>query len=105
MAKKLVFADVLVKGEWWNAAIKPLTSPQIKSATKELMRVRGPLVSEDFHGIWMADAPSNLINVKDPQRPVMMRVFIPWLQIVGIGVIEGPGITPGFTVEPVDKQP
>jgi hypothetical protein len=105
MAKKQEVADVLVNGEWWNTAMKPLTTPEVKESTTGAMRVRGPLVKEDHHGIWIGDAPSNLIHVKSPKRQVLMRVFIPWRAIITIGGIEDPGVAPGFTAEPSGGQP
>ena len=98
MAKAQKVADVLVRREWWYATVARLLMPPPASGTGELHRVRGPLVGQDFQGIWIGDAPSNLQRAKDGS-PLFVHILIPWGQVLALAVIDEPaGIRPGFAV-------
>ena len=87
---------MLVKREWWFSTVAKLLKPY-PSGSGELHRIRGPLVSQDHHGVWLGEAPSNLVHVQDQSKPIMARVFIPLNQIIALAVIDDPGKTkPGF---------
>jgi hypothetical protein len=97
--------DVLVHREWWNRSVAKLLRPH-KVGTGELHRLRGPLVAQDFQGIWLAEAPSNLVRAKDKSSPVLAQILIPWNQVVALAIIDDPTrLKPGFTVTEVVLMP
>lgn len=107
MAKRRSVADVLVKRAWWNDMAK-LLAPHPTFGTSELHRVRGPLVAQDHRGIWLGEAPSNLVRLKDKARapaPVLVEIFIPWEHVIALAVLDDPGsVKPGFAVTEVTSD-
>jgi hypothetical protein len=94
-------AYLIVKREWWLNTVGKLMQPY-QSGSGELHRVRGPLVNQDIHGIWIGEVPSNLIHLKKPGQPVFMKLFVPWSHIVALGVIDDPAQQKaGFAAEPL----
>ena len=97
---------ILVSQTWWSS-VTPLLAPSPEGATGPLVRLLGPLVSQDAAGIWLGEVPANL-RAKGG-APVMMSLLIPWEQIVALGAIEeSSGLKPGFaavSVEAVPDQP
>jgi hypothetical protein len=92
---------VLVSQTWWSN-VAPLLAPSSERAAGPLVRLLGPLVSQDAAGIWLGDVPANLRRPKGGSH-VMMSLLIPWEQIVAVGAIEeSSGLKPGFAAMPVD---
>lgn len=99
---------VLVSQTWWSSAA-PLLAPAPEHPAGSMVRLLGPLVSQDAAGIWLGDVPANLTRAKGGSH-VMMSLLIPWEQIVAVGAIEeSSGLRPGFaamSVEPrTDSRP
>ena len=101
MSKHRHAAFVLVSQSWWSA-VAPLLAPSPNRSQAPLVRLLGPLVSQDAAGIWLGDVPANLTQPKrGPQ--VMMSLLIPWDEIVAMGLIEeSTGLKPGFAALPVE---
>ncbi len=101
MPKHRNAAFVLVSQTWWSAAT-PLLAANPSRSEAALVRLLGPLVSQDAAGIWLGEVPANLTQPKrGPQ--VMMSLLIPWHEIVAMGVIEeSTGLKPGFAALPVE---
>src|SRR5438045_901397 len=100
MPKHRSAAFVLVSQTWWSAAA-PLLASGAASSDAALVRLLGPLVSQDAAGIWLGEVPANLTQQKRGS-PVMMSLLIPWHEVVAMGVIEqGTGVKPGFAALPV----
>jgi hypothetical protein len=106
MPKQRNAAFVLVSQSWWST-VAPLLPPNPHPSTAPLVRLLGPLVSQDAAGIWLGDVPANLTRPKG--GAVMMSLLIPWEQIVALGAIEeSSGLKPGFAAMSVDapeRQP
>jgi hypothetical protein len=101
MPKQRNAAFVLVSQTWWSA-IAPLLAPSPRDTSAPLVRLLGPLVSQDAAGIWLGDVPANLTRAKGGSH-VMMSLLIPWHQIVALGAIEeSSGLKPGFAALPVE---
>jgi hypothetical protein len=101
MPKQRNAVFVLVSQTWWSA-VSPLLAPGPRPSTASVVRLLGPLVSQDAAGIWLGDVPANLTRPKSGS-PVMMSLLIPWEQIVALGAIEeSSGVKPGFAVESVE---
>jgi hypothetical protein len=82
----------------------PLLAPSSQPAAGSLVRLLGPLVSQDAAGIWLGDVPANLTRAKGGAH-VMMSLLIPWEQIVAVGAIEeSSGVRPGFAAMTVDAR-
>ena len=101
MPKHRNAAFVLVSQTWWSA-VTPLLAASPSRSEAALVRLLGPLVSQDAAGIWLGEVPANLTQPKrGPQ--VMMSLLIPWHEIVAMGVIEeSTGLKPGFAALPVE---
>jgi hypothetical protein len=97
--------DVLIYSRWWNSAIElMLTSSEVRPATtRELIRVRGPLVDRTFKASGSVRFHQASFAPKDPFRSVKTRLLIPWGQILAIRIIDEPGMRLGFTVEETGK--
>jgi hypothetical protein len=68
-----------------------------------VVRLLGPLVSQDAAGIWLGDVPANLTRARGGAH-VMMSLLIPWEQIIALGAIEESSVSkPGFAVVSVDE--
>jgi hypothetical protein len=94
---------VLVPQTWWSS-VAPLLAPNSQPAAGSLVRLLGPLVSQDTAGIWLGDVPANLTRAKGGAH-VMMSLLIPWEQIVAVGAIEeSSGVKPGFAAMAVDAR-
>jgi hypothetical protein len=101
MPKHRNAAFVLVSQTWWSAAA-PLLAPSPHSPQAPLVRLLGPLVSQDAAGIWLGEVPANLTQPKRGSQ-VMMSLLIPWHEIVAMGLIEqSTGVKPGFAALPVE---
>jgi hypothetical protein len=95
---------VLVSQTWWSS-VTPLLAPSPQQAAGPLVRLLGPLVSQDAAGIWLGEVPANLTRGKSGVH-VMMSLLIPWEQIVAVGAIEeSSGVKPGFAAMSVDAHP
>jgi hypothetical protein len=101
MPKQRNAAFVLVSQTWWST-VAPLLAPNPHSSTAPLVRLLGPLVSQDAAGIWLGDVPAILTRGKGGAH-VMMSLLIPWEQIIALGAIdESSGLKPGFAALSVD---
>jgi hypothetical protein len=101
MPKQRNAAFVLVSQTWWST-VAPLLAPTSPPSTAALVRLLGPLVSQDAAGIWLGEVPSNLTRAKGGS-PAMMSLFIPWHQIIALGAIEeSSGLKPGFAAVSVE---
>jgi hypothetical protein len=82
-----------------------LLAANSRPSSAHVVRLLGPLVSQDAAGIWLGDVPANLTRPKGGTH-VMMSLLIPWEQIIALGAIEeSNGLRPGFaalSVEDVD---
>ena len=103
MSKPRNAAFVLVSQSWWST-VEPLLAPgPHRPSTASVVRLLGPLVSQDAAGIWLGDVPANLTRAKGGAH-VMMSLLIPWEQIIALGAIEeSSGLKPGFAVVPADE--
>jgi hypothetical protein len=103
MPKHRNAAFVLVSQTWWSAAA-PLLAPNPHSSQAPLVRLLGPLVSQDAAGIWLGEVPANLTQSKRGSQ-VMMSLLIPWHEIVAMGLIEeSTGLKAGFAALPVEAH-
>ena len=103
MPKQRNAAFVLVSQTWWST-VAPLLAPNPHSSTAPVVRLLGPLVSQDAAGIWLGDVPANLTRSKGGAH-VMMSLLIPWEQIIALGAIEeSSGVKPGFAVVAADES-
>jgi len=101
MPKQRNAAFVLVSQSWWSS-VAPLLAPNPNAATAPVVRLLGPLVSQDAAGIWLGEVPANLTRGKGGSH-VMMSLLIPWEQIIALGAIdESSGVKPGFAALSVD---
>jgi|SRR6476469_4576462 hypothetical protein len=101
MPKQRNAAFVLVSQTWWST-VTPLLAPNSNPSTASVVRLLGPLVSQDAAGIWLGDVPANLTRSKGGAH-VMMSLLIPWEQIIALGSIEeSSGVKPGFAVVAAD---
>jgi hypothetical protein len=92
---------ILVSQTWWSS-VTPLLAPSPERPAGPLVRLLGPLVSQDAAGIWLGEVPANLRRGKGGSH-VMMSLLIPWEQIVAVGAIEeSSGVKPGFAAMPVE---
>jgi hypothetical protein len=102
MPKQRNVAFVLVSQTWWST-VSPLLAPNPPSSTAPVVRLLGPLVSQDAAGIWLGDVPANLTRPKSGAH-LMMSLLIPWEQVIALGAIEeSSGLKPGFAVVSVDE--
>lgn len=103
MPKQRNAAFVLVSQTWWST-VAPLLAPNPHPSTAQVVRLLGPLVSQDAAGIWLGDVPANLTRSKGGAH-VMMSLLIPWEQIIALGAIEeSSGVKPGFAVVAADDS-
>ena len=101
MPKHRNAAFVLVSQTWWSA-VAPLLAPGPSHSAGALVRLLGPLVSQDAAGIWLGEVPAALSRGKGGSH-VMMSLLIPWHQIVAMGTIdESSGVRPGFAAVSVE---
>ena len=101
MPKQRNAAFALVSQTWWSS-VAPLLAPNPHSSTAPIVRLLGPLVSQDAAGIWLGDVPAILTRGKGGAH-VMMSLLIPWEQIIALGAIdESSGLKPGFAALSVD---
>src|SRR4026209_354905 len=107
MPKQRNAAFVLVSQSWWST-VAPLLAANPRPSTAPVVRLLGPLVSQDAAGIWLGEVPANLTRAKGGAH-VMMSLLIPWEQIIALGAIEeSNGVKPGFAavaVEDVESSP
>jgi len=102
MSKQRNAAFVLVSQTWWST-VEPLLAPNPHPSTAPVVRLLGPLVSQDAAGIWLGDVPANLTRGKGGAH-VLMSLLIPWEQIIALGAIdESSGLKPGFAVVSADE--
>ena len=101
MPKQRNAAFVLVSQSWWSN-VAPLLAASPGLSTAPVVRLLGPLVSQDAAGIWLGEVPANLTRAKGGSH-VMMSLLIPWEQIIALGSIEeSNGLKPGFAALSVD---
>ena len=101
MPKQRNAAFVLVSQSWWSN-VAPLLAASPGLSTAPVVRLLGPLVSQDAAGIWLGEVPANLTRAKGGSH-VMMSLLIPWEQIIALGAIEeSNGLKPGFAALSVD---
>ena len=101
MPKQRNAAFVLVSQSWWSN-VAPLLASSPGPSTAPVVRLLGPLVSQDAAGIWLGEVPANLTRAKGGSH-VMMSLLIPWEQIIALGSIEeSNGLKPGFAALSVD---
>jgi hypothetical protein len=106
MPKRQQTADVLVNRQWWNDSVALLLSGSRAFGNHQVYRLRGPLVGQDMRGIWLGEAPSNLVHAKNPSKPVLISIFIPWEKVIAFGVIDEPqSVKTGFDAKPVPDTP
>jgi hypothetical protein len=108
MPKQRNAAFVLVSQSWWSTVAPLLAAANPRPSTAPVVRLLGPLVSQDAAGIWLGEVPANLTRAKGGAH-VMMSLLIPWEQIIALGAIEeSNGVKPGFAtlaVEDVEHSP
>jgi len=101
MPKQRNAAFVLVSQSWWST-VAPILAAGPRPSTAPVVRLLGPLVSQDAAGIWLGEVPANLTRAKGGAH-VMMSLLIPWDQIIALGAIEeSSGLKPGFAALPVE---
>lgn len=101
MPKQRNAAFVLVSQSWWST-VAPLLAASPGVSTAPVVRLLGPLVSQDAAGIWLGEVPANLTRARGGAH-VMMSLLIPWEQIIALGAIEeSNGLKPGFAALSVD---
>src|SRR6476661_1279003 len=102
MPKQRNAAFVLVSQSWW-LTVAPILAAGPRPSTAPVVRLLGPLVSQDAAGIWLGDVPANLTRSKGGAH-VMMSLLIPWEQIIALGAIdESGGSKPGFAAMAVEN--
>ena len=103
MPKQRSAAFVLVSQTWWST-VAPLLASDPPPSTAGVVRLLGPLVSQDAAGIWLGDVPANLTRARGGAH-VMMSLLIPWEQIIALGAIEESSVSkPGFAVVSVEER-
>ena len=104
MPRQRNVAFVLVSQNWWSS-VAPLLAQGPRPSTAPLVRLLGPLVSQDAAGIWLGEVPAILTRPKGGPH-VMMSLLIPWEQIIALGAIEeSTGLKPGFAAISVETDP
>jgi hypothetical protein len=101
MPKQRNVAFVLVSQSWWSS-VAPLLPQGTQPSTAPVVRLLGPLVSQDAAGIWLGEVPANLTR-PNSRSHVMMSLLIPWEQIIAVGALEeSSGLKPGFAAVSVE---